>query len=64
MMGSGWLMHRELEGEWIPVVDMVWVRANHNAVSQYFLVVLGVQMVTGLLMWGVPKVLSRKATRS
>ena len=62
MMVSGYLMHKELEGEsLLPVATMLFMRAWHNRVSQYFLVFLGLQMLSGLLMWGVPKILSRRA---
>jgi len=60
MMASGYLMHKELEGELRIAIDMKFVRFWHNEVSQYFLVVLLLQMLTGLLMWGVPKILSRR----
>ncbi len=52
-------MHRELEGDWIPQIDMLWIRGWHNRVSTWFLVVLLVQIGTGLLMWGVPKILRK-----
>ena len=60
MMTSGYLMHKELEGELPFTVDMEFVRFWHNGVSQYFLVVLLAQMTTGLTMWAVPKILSSR----
>jgi hypothetical protein len=64
MMLSGFLMHRELEGSSLPAgIEVDFFRFWHNALSQYFLVFLLAQMVTGLLMWGVPKLLSAKPQR-
>lgn len=61
MMFSGYLMHKELEGEaWLSPQPMLFLRFWHNKVSSYFLVVLLIQMVTGLLIWGVPKMLGSK----
>lgn len=62
MMGSGILMNRQLEGEWIPVAarEMAGVRSWHNEISQWFVIFFGIQMVTGVVMWGVPKLLRRK----
>ncbi len=60
MMMSGYLMHKELEGELSLSIDMEFVRFWHNGVSQYFLVFLLLQMATGLTMWGVPKLLSAR----
>lgn len=64
MMLSGYLMHKELEGEsMISGQAMLFMRFWHNKISQYFLVVLGAQMVTGLVMWGVPKILSKRTIK-
>jgi hypothetical protein len=52
MMMSGYLMHKGLGGD--------FVRFWHNGVSQYFLLVLLAQMITGIVMWGVPKLLSKR----
>lgn len=64
MMLSGYLMHKELEGEGLfsPIV-MSFMRTWHNKISQYFLVVLLAQMATGLLIWGVPKILGGKPAK-
>jgi len=52
-------MHKELEGETIPFlnIDTLFVRFWHNKISQIFLVVFALQMLTGLLMWAAPKIL-------
>ena len=58
MMLSGFLMHKELEGESILPLDlMVFMRFWHNKASQVFIVIFGLQALTGILMWGVPKIL-------
>lgn len=62
MMTSGMAMHRELEGEWLPkFVDTVFLRQWHNSFSQLFLVLFGVQMVTGLGLWMLPKIIRNRA---
>ena len=62
MMFGGLVMHRELEGEWYPpFVDTALVRSLHNTMAVPFTVALSLMMLTGLLMWGIPKILmSRK----
>lgn len=61
MMVGGLVMHRELEGEWYPpFIDSVLVRQLHNTMAVPFTLALGVMMLTGLLMWGVPKILAAK----
>jgi hypothetical protein len=61
MMLSGYLMHKELEGEAVLSMEaMSFFRVWHNNVSQYFLVVLLAQMATGLLMWVIPKLLMNR----
>lgn len=60
MMLSGILMHKELEGEaLLGGQAMLFMRYWHNKVSQMFVLLFGAQMLTGLLMWGVPKILRR-----
>lgn len=64
MMLSGYLMHKELEGE--PILKesaMAFMRSWHNGISQYFLVALLLQMLTGLSMWIVPKMLSQRMSQ-
>lgn len=62
MMFSGLVMHRELEGEWYPpFVDTALVRSLHNKMATPFTLALSTMMVTGLAMWSVPKILSRRA---
>lgn len=61
MMLSGYLMHKELEGEgMLSSVTMLFFRTWHDKASQVFLIIFGLQMATGILMWGVPKILSAR----
>ena len=61
MMLSGYLMHQELERESMLSLDlMVFMRFWHNKASQVFIVIFGLQALTGILMWGVPKILMRR----
>jgi hypothetical protein len=39
---------------------MVFMRFWHNKASQVFIVIFGLQALTGILMWGVPKILMRR----
>lgn len=64
MMVSGYLLHKSVEGEGVAGVNMLWVRRWHNEVSQWFLAVLAAQMVTGVAMWGVPKLLQVKSEKN
>lgn len=59
---SGILMNRYIEGEWIPVSasSMVVVRQMHRVVSNWFVLVLGIQVLTGLVLWWVPKLWKKK----
>lgn len=59
---SGLLLHKIVEGEggWIPI-DPAIVRWAHGQVSNPFALVLAVMMVTGMMMWGVPKLLRLKS---
>ena len=60
MSAGGLLLHKEVEGEAVPsIIDMVLVRRLHNQISQPFVMVLGIMMATGFLMWGVPKIIAR-----
>ena len=62
MMIGGLVMHRELEGEWYPpFIDSALVRELHNKMAVPFSLALGVMMLTGLIMWGVPKILASRA---
>lgn len=61
MMLSGYLMHKELEDELKLNIDMDFVRYWHNGISQYFLIIFALQMTTGLLIWGVGKILKARA---
>lgn len=61
MTAGGLLLHREVGGEWIPAgVDMTLVRQLHNLMAVPFALTLGLMILTGLLMWGVPKILAQK----
>ena len=61
MMLSGYLMHKELEGESpVSVEIMLFLRTWHNEVSSYFIIVFTLMMLTGLSMWGVPKLIQRQ----
>lgn len=61
MASGGLMLHRELEGEWIPsMIDTMFIRYWHNKLSTPFAFFLMIMIVTGLLMWGIPKLLSRK----
>lgn len=65
MMVSGYLMHKELEGEsLVPKHWMLIFREWHNNVSTYFLVFLLLQIATGLLIWGVPKIIQRLSRKN
>lgn len=60
MMISGYLMHHELAGDLRFDIDMEFVRYWHDGISQYFLVALLLQMISGLTIWAVPKLIQRK----
>jgi hypothetical protein len=61
MMFSGFFMHRSIEGEWIPSgINIEFLHFWHNAISQWFLLGLLIQMITGLGMWLSPKMLARQ----
>lgn len=65
MGGSGMVMHRELEGEWLPeLIDTLVLREWHNRLSTPFAIFLGIMLITGLIMWGVPKILSKRNKQS
>lgn len=61
MAGGGLLLHREVEGEWLPaVIDTGLIRFWHNKLATPFALVLAIMMVTGIFMWMVPKILARR----
>lgn len=61
MMVSGYSMHKELEGERLfSAQTMMFLRFWHNKASTYFLVVLLIQIITGLAMWAAPKLIQRR----
>ena len=65
MAGGGLMLHRELEGEWIPsFVDTIFIRYWHNKMATPFAFFLMIMIVTGILMWGIPKILSRRVVRA
>lgn len=62
MTGGGLVMHQELAGEWVPAaIDTSLVRYWHNRLAIPFALFLTAMMVTGILMWGIPKILSKRA---
>lgn len=64
MMFGGLVMHQQLEGGWIPPgVDTLLVRELHNTMAVPFTVALLLMMITGLIMWIVPKILSKRINK-
>ena len=60
-MIGGLLLHKEVEGEPVlNVVSMQQVRDLHNLMAVPFALTLGVMMVTGIVMWGMPKLLKSR----
>jgi hypothetical protein len=59
---SGLALHKIVEGEggWIPL-DPELIRFLHGKLSNPFAIILAIMMITGFLMWALPKILSRKA---
>lgn len=43
------------------VSQLEWTRSIHRAISSKFAVVLAVMMITGFLMWLLPKILRSQA---
>lgn len=61
MASGGLLLHRELEGEWIPeFINTLTIRYWHNKLASPFALVLAIMIGTGILMWGIPKILSKR----
>ncbi len=61
---SGVMIHKLMEGEFFLIpFDESTVRFVHNKVSNPFALTLAVMMVTGFLMWLVPKIMSARAKR-
>lgn len=64
MSVGGLLLHREISGEWIPdLIDMQFVRQVHRLVAQPFALVMGVMILTGLMMWGVPRIIKKRGEK-
>ena len=40
--------------------QMIWIRGVHREISTKFVLVLAIMIVTGLLMWVIPKILSKR----
>ncbi len=40
--------------------QLIWIRGVHRAISTKFALVLAIMIVTGLLMWAIPKILSKR----
>lgn len=61
---SGVALHKLIEGEsFFFIPDESTVRYVHNKVSNPFALTLAIMMVTGFLLWVVPKILSLRAKR-
>ncbi len=59
---SGLMLHKIVEGEGAIIpIDPDLVRWMHGKVSTPFAITLALMMVTGFVMWAIPKILSRKA---
>ena len=67
VMGSGMtlgglILHRSLEREWLPAfIDPQLVRFWHNQMAVPFAGVMLLMMGTGVLLWGIPLLLKRRA---
>lgn len=62
---GGLVLHRELEGEWLPTfIDTTLIRYWHNKMASPFALFLALMIVTGLVMWAVPKILSNRVAKS
>ncbi len=62
---GGLVLHRELEGEWLPtLIDTVFVRYWHNKMATPFALILAAMIATGLIMWIVPKILANRVVKS
>lgn len=45
--------------------QMIWIRGVHREISTKFVLVLAIMIVTGLLMWVIPKIIqSRNVVKS
>lgn len=65
MAVGGLVLHRELEGEWIPaLIDTSLIRYWHNKIASPFALFLAVMIGTGLIMWAVPKILANRVVKS
>lgn len=65
MTMGGLILHREVEKEWLPLfVDTGLIRYWHNQMATPFALVIVIMSVTGFLLWAVPKILAKKATKS
>jgi len=61
---SGVALHKLVEGEsFFFVPDEMTVRYIHNKVSNPFALTLAVMMVTGFLLWLIPKILALRVKR-
>lgn len=63
---TGLLLHKIVEGEWLNIsfIDPAMVRFLHNKLSTPFALILALMMVTGFVMWGVPKLLMWQRKRN
>lgn len=61
---SGVVLHKLIEGEFFLIpIDESTVRFVHNKASNPFALTLAVMMITGFLLWLVPKMLSSRVKR-
>lgn len=61
---SGVMLHKLIEGEFFFFqIDESTVRFVHNKASNPFALTLAVMMLTGFLMWVIPKILSARVKR-
>ena len=62
---TGLMLHKIIEGEgYLIPVDPFLVRWWHGKLSNPFALILAVMMVSGFLMWAVPKILSWRAQKN
>jgi uncharacterized membrane protein YhaH (DUF805 family) len=61
MMFGGMVMHQDIEGGWYPdFADPALARQGHLFFAVPFTITLIIMIVTGLLLWAVPKILARR----
>lgn len=59
---TGIILENEILSVWAAGMDWGYkVRELHGSLSGKFALVLAIMMVTGLLMWAIPRILSKRA---